>query len=172
MEQERGPMRTAGKSMAMIGVLFAAQLVVSCARERNATTSSDTASQTEAPPAVRYEDHIWAAGMPPPAGALSPPQANSPQSAKDGKALFSSMNCDGCHGGDASGSIGPSLSDGRWRYGGRDEEIFNSIFYGRPRGMPAFGGLLGQGGTWLVVAYLKSLPKPQSVPTVSAPESH
>jgi cytochrome c oxidase cbb3-type subunit III len=161
-------MNTACKSMVIIGVLV---VTVSCGRERTAATTSEAASQKEAPPAIRYEDHIWAAGLPPPAGDLSRPEPSSPQSAKDGQALFSSMNCDGCHAGDASGQVGPSLSDGRWRYGGQDEEIFNSIFYGRPQGMPAYGGLLGQGGVWLLVSYLKSLPKPESVPTVSVPEA-
>lgn len=164
-------MNTACKSMVIIGVLVATQLTVSCGRERSAATTSNTASSNEAPPAIRYEDHIWAAGLPPPAGVLVPPEANGPQSPKDGEALFRSMNCDGCHAGDGSGQVGPSLSDGRWRYGGRDEEIFSSIFYGRPQGMPAYGGLLGQGGVWLLVSFLKSLPKPASVPTLSAPES-
>jgi len=164
-------MKTACTSMALMCALIATQLVVSCDRARNGATTADTASQTEAPPAIRYEDHIWAAGMPPPAGVLSPPQANTPPNAKDGQALFDSMNCDGCHAGDGTGFVGPSLADGRWRYGGRDEEIFSSIFYGRPKGMPAYGGLLGQGGVWLLVSYVKSLPKPLSVPTTSMPES-
>jgi cytochrome c oxidase cbb3-type subunit 3 len=164
-------MKTACKSMAIIGVLIATLLTVSCGRERSAAATANTASAKEAPPAIRYEDHIWAAGLPPPAGDLSRSEPSSPQSAKDGEALFTSMNCDSCHASDGSGQVGPSLSDGRWRYGGRDEEIFESIFYGRPRGMPAYGGLLGQGGVWLVVSFLKSLPKPESVPTVSAPES-
>jgi len=163
-------MRTACKSMALIGVLIATQLTVACSREPNTSTTAATADQSEAPPAVRYEDHIWAAGMPPPAGVLSPPAASSPPNPKDGQALFNSMNCDGCHAPDGSGFVGPSLSDGRWRYGGRDEEIFSSIFYGRPKGMPAYGGLLGQGGVWLLVSYLRSLPKPASVPTTSMPE--
>lgn len=157
------------KSMAIIAVLIATQLVVSCGRDRNAATASvGAANQKEAPPAVRYEDHIFADGVPPPGGELSNPQPNTPQTAKDGAALFTSMNCDGCHGGDGGGAVGPSLADGRWRYGGRDEEIFNSIFYGRPKGMPAYGGLIGQGGVWLLVTYLKSLPIPDSVPTLSS----
>jgi cytochrome c551/c552 len=77
------------------------------------------------------------------------------------------MNCDGCHGGAGSGWVGPSLADGRWRYGGGDAEIFNSIFYGRPKGMPAYGGVVGRDGTWKLVSYLKSLPSPDVVPTQS-----
>ena len=53
--------------------------------------------------------------------------------------------------GDAAGWVGPSLGDGRWRYGGAPDEIFTSIFYGRPKGMPAFGGALGPEGVWTLV---------------------
>jgi cytochrome c oxidase cbb3-type subunit 3 len=160
------------KSIGAIALLIAALLTVSCARAPDAMPASNSAAQSEAPPAARYQDHIWAAGVAPPAGELSRPQSATPPNPKDGQALFNSMNCDGCHSSDGSGYVGPSLSDGRWRYGGGDEEIFNSIFYGRPEGMPAYGGVLGQGGVWLVMAYLKSLPKPKSVPTVSLADAH
>jgi cytochrome c oxidase cbb3-type subunit 3 len=75
------------------------------------------------------------------------------------------MNCDGCHGGAADGWVGPSLIDGRWRYGGADGPVFQSIFYGRPEGMPAYGGVLAANAAWKIVAYLRSLPVPKSVPT-------
>jgi cytochrome c oxidase cbb3-type subunit 3 len=81
--------------------------------------------------------------------------------------LFTAMNCDGCHGGDAGGWVGPSLVDGRWRYGGADAEVFTSIYFGRPKGMPAFGAVLGAPAVWSIVAYLKSLPAPSDVPTES-----
>ncbi len=77
------------------------------------------------------------------------------------------MNCDGCHGGGAIGWVGPSLVDGRWRYGGADEDIFTSIFYGRPKGMPAYGGVIGTEGVWMLVAYIKAQAVPGVVPTTS-----
>ena len=77
------------------------------------------------------------------------------------------MNCDGCHGGGAVGIRGPSLVDGRWRYGGSDAEIFTSIYFGQPKGMPAFGGMMGPGAIRNVIAYLRSLPPPSDVPTQS-----
>jgi cytochrome c len=77
------------------------------------------------------------------------------------------MNCDGCHGGGAVGWVGPSLVDGRWRYGGEDEQIFTSIFYGRPKGMPAYGGVIGTDGVWMLVSYIKSQAVPPVVPTTS-----
>lgn len=120
-----------------------------------------------APPAIRYASHIEAGGLAPPAGVLKNPHAGDAAVAKAGAVLFTSMNCDACHGGDASGLVGPSLTDGRWRYGGEDGEVFSSIFYGRPKGMPAFGGALGIDGVWTLVTYLRSLPPPKDLPTES-----
>jgi mono/diheme cytochrome c family protein len=77
------------------------------------------------------------------------------------------MNCDGCHGAGALGWVGPSLVDGRWRYGGADGEVYQSIFYGRPRGMPAYGGILSSDAIWKIVTYLRGQPIPKNVPTES-----
>jgi cytochrome c oxidase cbb3-type subunit III len=130
-------------------------------------SSVKSGAPADAPPATRYEDHIWADGIAPPGDEPQNPHVADKESAKDGERLYASMNCDGCHGSGGSGWVGPSLADGRWRYGGRDEEVFSSIFYGRPKGMPAYGGLIGGDGVWTLVSYLKSLPKPDVVPTQS-----
>ena len=88
--------------------------------------------------------------------------------AGQGEVLFNVMNCDGCHGGGALGSEGPSLADGRWKYGGSDGEIYHSIFYGRPRGMPAWGGTLPPEAIWRLVSYLESQqPKQDTLSTTS-----
>jgi mono/diheme cytochrome c family protein len=129
--------------------------------------TSRAAAQASAPPSVRYEQHISAGGTAPPAGTLTNPYSADQKSATEGEKLFASMNCDGCHGGGATGWVGPSLSDGRWRYGGSDGAIYQSIYYGRPRGMPAFGGILSTALTWKLVTYLQSLPLPKAVPTQS-----
>jgi cytochrome c oxidase cbb3-type subunit 3 len=63
--------------------------------------------------------------------------------------------------------VGPSLVDGRWRYGGADGEIFSSIYYGRPRGMPAYGGILTRDVIWRLVTYIQAQPVPNNVPTQS-----
>ena len=102
-----------------------------------------------------------------PGAAAQNPYAGQPKSATEGEKLFASMNCDGCHGGGATGWVGPSLSDGRWRYGGSDSAVFESISNGRPNGMPAFGRLLAPELTWKLVSYLRSLPVPKTVPTQS-----
>jgi cytochrome c len=117
-------------------------------------------------PEVKAEDRIPAGGVFPAANALSAPRP-AKLDPNAGANLFGSMNCDGCHGGGAIGWVGPSLVDGRWRYGGSDEEIFTSIYYGRPKGMPAYGGVLGTDGVWTLVAYIKAQAVPPVVPTTS-----
>lgn len=144
-------------------LVFAACIVTfTCIRcDADAKDSSDVSS------VIRHQTHVSAGGIHPPGVALENPYQNDKQSVETGERLFSSMNCDGCHGGGALGWIGPSLVDGRWRYGGADGEVFHSIFYGRPKGMPAYGGVLGSEGIWMIVTYLKSQPVPNVVPTTS-----
>jgi cytochrome c oxidase cbb3-type subunit III len=136
--------------------------LLACARE-----NPPAGTATPAPPAVRYESHLAPAGMMPPGATITNPHTGDAAVAKQGAVLFTTMNCDGCHGGDASGWVGPSLADGRWRYGGSDTEVFSSIYFGRPKGMPAFGGVLGTEGIWTLVTYLRSLPAPADAPTES-----
>jgi cytochrome c oxidase cbb3-type subunit 3 len=138
---------------------------VSCGRQVAPAPPSDSNL-----PAVRYEAHIIAGNVAPHGVELTNPHNADPAVATRGALMFTAMNCDGCHGGDASGWVGPSLSDGRWRYGGADSEVFNSIYYGRPKGMPAFGGALGVDGVWALVTYIRSLPVPPTVPTESWPQ--
>ena len=97
------------------------------------------------------------------------PLADKPDAVTAGAALFARMNCDGCHGIGAPGWVGPSLIDGRWRFGGDDAAVFRSIREGRPHGMPAYGAVLAESGIWEIVSYLRSLPEPGDVPTLRWP---
>src|SRR5260370_13620 len=72
---------------------------------------------------------------------MSNPLARDSGSVSDGEKIFSSMNCDGCHGGGATGWVGPSLVDGRWRYGGSPGALDPAVYLGPPRGHPGVGGL-------------------------------
>ena len=121
-------------------------------------------------PGIQDTARLAAGGMLPPGTPLRNPYAGVASVAKAGASLFTSMNCDGCHGGDAAGWVGPNLGDGRWRYGGSDTDVFRSIFYGRPKGMPAFGGVVGTDGVWVLITYLRSLPPPADEPTESWPQ--
>jgi cytochrome c oxidase cbb3-type subunit 3 len=119
------------------------------------------------PPAVRSEAIVSVGGSAPPAATLTNPLGDDRQSVKQGEEIFAAMNCDGCHGIGATGWVGPSLVDGRWRYGGSDGLVFHSIYYGRPRGMPAYGGTLSDQAIWKIVTYLRAQPAPRDVPTES-----
>jgi cytochrome c oxidase cbb3-type subunit III len=120
---------------------------------------------------VNAEPRILAGGVAPPAVAINAvnPFAGDPASAEQGKALFRVMNCEGCHSTGGEGSWAPSIITRRWRYGGTDAAVFETIFYGRPRGMPAYGGILPPELTWKLVTFLRTLPPPKAVPTQSWP---
>ena len=75
-----------------------------------------------------------------------------------GAQLFVSYNCVDCHGAEGSGAVGPSFQDGRWHFGGSAGAIFESIYQGRPEGMPAWGGRISNDQIWMLAGYLQSLP--------------
>jgi cytochrome c oxidase cbb3-type subunit 3 len=91
------------------------------------------------------------------AAAIPNPYRDSPEAAQQGHELFVRMNCAGCHGYDASGGMGPNLTDTYWRYGGTPVNVFKSIYEGRPQGMPAWNGSLPADEIWKLVAYIESL---------------
>lgn len=127
-----------------------------------ACSASVGVAQQAVPPSIRYDQHVPVAGLVPPATTLNNPYRGDTLVAVQGEALFGGFNCEGCHAGGAVGAVGPSLADGRWRYGGSDGALFMSIFYGRPRGMPAFGGTLPAESIWRLVTYLQSFQPPDS----------
>lgn len=142
--------------------------LASCGGPGPADSEAGTAARN-APVAVRYDQYGSAGSIAPPADGLANPLSSDPGAARQGAVLFDAMNCSGCHGGGAIGFVGPSLVDGRWRYGGEDGALFHSIFYGRAHGMPAYGGLLSDTSVWQLVTYMQSQPVPGVVPTVSWP---
>jgi cytochrome c oxidase cbb3-type subunit III len=118
---------------------------------------------------VNTEQRILAGGVAPPVVTIKAvnPYAGDQASAEQGKALFRMMNCEGCHSIAGEGSWAPSIITRRYRYGGTDAAVFETIFYGRPRGMPAYGGILPPELTWKLVTFLRSIPPPKAVPTQS-----
>jgi cytochrome c oxidase cbb3-type subunit III len=150
----------------LVAALVALGITATGCRDRSAGAPAGD-SLSIAPPSVRYDQNVAAGGVAPPEGHLTNPYRGDARSAAEGALLFRTMNCDGCHGGAADGWVGPSLIDGRWRYGGTDAVVFQSVFYGRPEGMPAFGGILAPDLTWKIVTWLQSQPVPKAVPTQS-----
>lgn len=91
----------------------------------------------------------------PPAPSRSPYQENA-YGIAEGKRLFSSFNCIGCHSA-GGGAIGPALMDDKWIYGAEPEQIYSTIVQGRPNGMPSFSGRITDQQVWQIVAYVQSL---------------
>jgi cytochrome c oxidase cbb3-type subunit 3 len=79
-----------------------------------------------------------------------------------GKRLFAQYNCGGCHS-NGGGGMGPSLMDDVWIYGGRLEQIHQTLVEGRPNGMPTWGGKIPDEQLWQISAYVRSMSLPQTL---------
>ena len=140
------------------GLAALVMVVVACG-------GSDSGASTS--PSSDAGDRVFAGGVAPPTEILENPFDSDTDAAVVGEGLFAAMNCGECHGGGGVGFVGPSLVDGRWRYGGDDGELYQSIYAGRSRGMPAYGGILADAAIWSIVTYIRAQPIPESVPTES-----
>ena len=74
----------------------------------------------------------------------------------EGKRLFTSYNCSGCHF-NGGGGIGPPLMDEKWIYGSEPSNIYTTIVEGRPNGMPSFRQKIPDNQVWELTAYVRSL---------------
>jgi cytochrome c553 len=122
------------------------------------------------PDSLRFVDHpehiqLGRTTPSPNALRLTNPFDADPQVKTVGSQLYLSYNCVDCHGVDGSGAMGPSLADGRWHFGGTPSEVFESIYQGRPDGMPAWGGRISDADIWRLVAYVRSLEVGKDVST-------
>jgi cytochrome c oxidase cbb3-type subunit III len=97
--------------------------------------------------------------------SLRNPFEGSSDAIATGAKLYVAYNCVDCHGADGSGAMAPAFSDGRWHFGGSSSEVYESIFEGRPDGMPAWGGLIDRASIWRLVAYVRSLQEGHDVAT-------
>jgi cytochrome c oxidase cbb3-type subunit 3 len=116
------------KMLTTLVVLFAL-LLSACAREKRPLNS-----QLKTP--EQYEENAYAVSQ--------------------GKNLFRTFNCAGCHA-QGGGGMGPPLIDPRWRYGGTPQDIYATIMGGRPNGMPSFAGRIPEDYVWQLVAYVRSM---------------
>jgi mono/diheme cytochrome c family protein len=158
------------RNLAAAALVVLLTVISGCGGKNRSAVSLDRQDAELVPPKARHGNHVFAGGVPPPEQPLENPFQDDAQSIESGATLFNSMNCDGCHGSGAMGAVGPSLADGRWRYGGSNAEIFESIYAGRPNGMPAYGGVLSKEALWLLVTYLRSLTPQVDPATVSFEE--
>src|SRR4051812_38178619 len=170
------------RSMAI--ALLAATLPIACkvSSARDAGTDDSVSSAAAAPDrdtstskllvagdSLRFIEHpeILPAGFPASAKlqSLRNPYETDKGAIATGAKLFVAYNCLDCHGADGSGAMGPSLADGRWHFGGAPAEVFESIYQGRPEGMPAWGSLISPDQIWMLVSYVRSLEANKNVTT-------
>jgi mono/diheme cytochrome c family protein len=159
--------------LAMLWVAFVAAGCQRAGDESGTTGSAATSASSTAPDqnatshllvagdSLRFIEHpeILPAGFP---SATKPLLVTNPYEGDKhaitvGGQLFVGYNCLDCHGADGSGAMGPSFQDGRWHFGGSPGEVFESIYQGRPDGMPAWGGRISNDQIWMLTAYVRSL---------------
>ncbi len=74
-----------------------------------------------------------------------------------GKALYEA-NCVACHNPKGEGNIGPNLTDDYWIYGPDVKDLFKTIKYGTPNGMPEHASKLNPVQLQQVSSFVLSLP--------------
>jgi cytochrome c oxidase cbb3-type subunit 3 len=92
----------------------------------------------------------------------------NPEAVQTGMRLFAQYNCNGCHS-NGGGGMGPDLMDDEWIYGGRLEQIHQTIVQGRPNGMPSWGGKIPDEQIWQITAYVRSMSLPATLAAQNGP---
>ena len=83
--------------------------------------------------------------------------AQDPLAVEEGRTIFVE-SCAQCHLANASGDIGPNLTDEYWLHGGAPKDVYRTIYKGfLEKGMPEWGPTLGPGGVRKVTAYVMTL---------------
>jgi mono/diheme cytochrome c family protein len=158
---------------ATIGYLGVVCVAIACSRaaESGRDTTAASSSAAAEQPAVSHlvvagdslrfmqHDENLPAGFPSHVKSVlirNPYEGDKNATATGGK-LFIAYNCLDCHGAEGSGAMGPSFQDGRWHFGGAPGEVFESIYEGRPDGMPSWGGRITDDQIWMLTAYVRSL---------------
>ena len=151
------------RSSALALVLVA--VLCGCDREERQTRGKPLG---ETVPASTSPDTVFpGSGELPPLDPRAAAYEGNAAAISEGQRLYNWMNCSGCHfhGG---GGMGVALMDGKWRYGGRIDQIAASIVEGRPNGMPAWRGKLTEQQVWQLAAYVRTLSGQTRKDAVSA----
>jgi cytochrome c oxidase cbb3-type subunit 3 len=136
-------------------VLLLAFVLALAACEREQRTFRQEPQMINPPSTVRMSDLYPGTSPPPSSAGMNPYEANA-YMLSEGKRLYESYNCAGCHfhGG---GGIGPPLMDSTWVYGSEPNNVYSTIMEGRPNGMPSFRGKIPEFQAWEIVAYVRSM---------------
>ena len=108
-----------------------------------------------------------------PKGTLKNPYTDNPEAIEQGKKLFFSKSCNGCHGGGGGGGMCPPLTNTVWVYGDVDDTLFRLISLGSDElkkagytrkgtegvvgPMPPFGELIDSDqDVWKIIAWIRT----------------
>jgi cytochrome c oxidase cbb3-type subunit 3 len=133
---------------AVVATVFAA----ACEREVRPFQGLAVASARSQKPALSP----LTPGAPPAVPPQNSPFQQNAYGMAEGKRLFDSYNCSGCHA-HGGGGMGPALMDDEWIYGSHPANIFATIVEGRPNGMPSFRNKIPDQQVWQLVAYVQSM---------------
>lgn len=148
--------------LAVIGIAALSLLeLTACTKSSQSAQAAESAGT--APGGVI--DTALAPGIGHPLETIDPRAAryyDNAEAVMTGKRLFEQYNCSGCHS-NGGGGMGPSLMDDEWIYGGRLEQIHQTLVVGRPNGMPAWGGKVPDEQLWQIAAYVRSMSLPATL---------
>jgi cytochrome c oxidase cbb3-type subunit III len=133
---------------ALIAVL-AVSLMIACEREKREFQQSGVVPQT-----TPVTDLYPGGGQP--HGPEHSQYEENAYALSQGKMLFSSYNCSGCHA-NGGGGMGPALMDDQWIYGYEPDQVYKTILEGRPNGMPTFRGKISDEQLKQIAAYVRSM---------------
>jgi mono/diheme cytochrome c family protein len=86
---------------------------------------------------------------------IANPVEGDPVAIEKGAARYSER-CGFCHGTRGAGAKGPSLVSGKWKFGGRNADLYVTISAGRPgTQMGAFASSLSGEEIWTIIAFLR-----------------
>lgn len=131
-----------------MGALIAGAAVAACGRERRPFHDSppEAAVAAESAKVARSDSGVSREGV----------YGGNAYALNDGKRLYVSFNCAGCHA-HGGGGMGPPLMDTAWIYGFEPANIYATIANGRPNGMPSFKNRIAPTQMWELVAYVRSM---------------
>ena len=91
---------------------------------------------------------------------LKNPYTGNQQAIQEGHQLFLSTGCYSCHGHEATGGVGPSLTGESWIYKPTDETLFRTIHNGRAgTNMAGWSDTLSSDDIWKIIAFIRSVYK-------------
>ncbi|PYL06823.1 MAG: cytochrome c, class I [Verrucomicrobia bacterium] len=125
-------------------------MLMSCKREERALVTQSPSLEMQR---SRYEVNVASNGE---SARIKTWFDRNSWSMAQGKQLYDAYNCVGCHA-HGGGGMGPPLMDEKWIYGSEPQQIYGSIVYGRPNGMPSFHGKIPDSQVWPIVAYVRSM---------------